>query len=57
MVGSAVVAEGRVEHRVIDEYTSLIHVDTNKYDGITHVTPGNYADEIYTKFEEELENK
>ena len=42
---------------MIDEYTSLIHVDTNKDDGIINVTSGNYADEIYAKFEEELESK
>ena len=44
-------------HRVIDDYTSLIHVDTNKDDGIIHVAAGNYADEIYANFEENLENK
>lgn len=57
VVGAAVVAEGRVAHRVIDDYTSLIHVDTNKDDGIIHVAAGNYADEIYANFEENLENK
>ena len=47
VVGVAVVAEGRVEHRVIDKYTSLVHVDTNKDDGIIKVKAGNYAEEIY----------
>lgn len=48
VVGAAVVAEGRVEHRVIDKYTSLVHVDTNKEDGVIQVRPGNYAEEIFS---------
>lgn len=48
VVGAAVFAEGRVSERVIDKYTSLIHVDTLTSDGngIT-VAPGNYQSEIY----------
>ncbi|MCM0599688.1 pur operon repressor [Periweissella fabalis] len=49
VVGAAVFAEGRVSERVVDKYTSLIHVDTLTSDGngIT-VAPGNYQSEIYT---------
>lgn len=48
VVGAAVFAEGRVSERVVDKYTSLIHVDTLTSDGngIT-VAPGNYQAEVY----------
>lgn len=54
VVGAAVFAEGRVSERVVDKYTSLIHVDTLTSDGngIT-VAPGNYQSEVY---QTELEN-
>lgn len=48
VVGAAVVAEGRVEQRVIDNYTSLIHVDTNTEEGVINVRPGNFMTEVYT---------
>ncbi|MBM7617641.1 purine operon repressor [Weissella uvarum] len=47
VVGAAVVAEGRVENRVIDDYTSLVHVETNAENDGIKVTQGNYLQEIY----------
>lgn len=48
VVGAAVFAEGRVSERVVDKYTSLIHVDTLTTDGNgIAVTPGNYQTEVY----------
>lgn len=49
VVGAAVVAEGRVENRVIDDYTSLVHVETNQDNGIINVTPGNYQEQVFDK--------
>ncbi|MDR3241908.1 MAG: pur operon repressor [Lactobacillaceae bacterium] len=48
VVGVAVVVEGEVEHRVIDKYTSLVHVKTNKEGGLLDVREGNFAKEVYT---------
>lgn len=49
VVGAAVVAEGRVENRVIDDYTSLVHVETNQDNGVINVTPGNYQEQVFDK--------
>ncbi|RRG18100.1 pur operon repressor [Weissella viridescens] len=48
VVGAAVVAEGRVENRVIEDYTSLVHVETNNENGVISVTPGNYQKQIFS---------
>lgn len=47
VAGVAVVVEGEVEHRVIDKYTGLIHVNTDKEGGLLDVRAGNFRDEIY----------
>ncbi|MBS0949640.1 pur operon repressor [Weissella minor] len=49
VIGAAVVAEGRVENRVIDDYTSLVHVETNQDNGVINVTPGNYQEQVFNK--------
>ncbi|KRN77342.1 pur operon repressor [Weissella minor] len=51
VVGAAVVAEGRVENRVIDDYTSLVHVETNQENGVINVTPGNYQEQVFNQVE------
>ncbi|GEA95095.1 transcriptional regulator of the purine biosynthesis operon [Weissella viridescens] len=52
VVGAAVVAEGRVENRVIEDYTSLVHVETNNENGVISVTPGNYQKQIFSNKDE-----
>ncbi|MCM0582945.1 pur operon repressor [Weissella diestrammenae] len=47
VVGVAVVVAGEVAHRVIDKYTSLVHVNTDKEGGLIDVQSGNYATEIF----------
>lgn len=47
VVGTAVVAEGYAESRVIEKYTSLVRVDADQENGGVTVAPGNYATEIY----------
>ena len=42
-----VVVEGEVEHRVIDKYSALIHVNTDKEGGLLDVRAGNFKTEIY----------
>ncbi|AEJ23381.1 pur operon repressor [Weissella koreensis] len=47
VAGVAVVVEGEVEHRVIDKYSALIHVNTDKEGGLLDVRAGNFKTEIY----------
>ena len=48
VVGTAVFAEGRSTTRLLDHFTSLLHVDTNlKNSDPILVTPGNYLNEIF----------
>ena len=48
VVGTAVFAEGRSATRLLDRFTSLLHVDTNLKNGAPIlVTAGNYLEEIY----------
>ncbi|MCZ9310893.1 pur operon repressor [Weissella koreensis] len=47
VAGVAVVVEGEVEHRVIDKYSALIHVNTDKEGGLLDVRAGNFKSEIY----------
>ena len=48
VVGTAVFAEGRSTTRLLDHFTSLLHVDTNLKNGDPIlVTPGNYLNEIF----------
>lgn len=48
VVGTAVFAEGRSTTRLLDNFTSLLHVDTNLKNGDPIlVTAGNYLEEIY----------
>lgn len=50
VVGTAVFAEGRSTMRLVDKFTSLLHVDTNLSDGtVIAVKPGNYLKEIYNE--------
>lgn len=50
VVGVAVFAEGRSTARLIDSFTSILHIDTNLGDGKTiEVQPGNYLEKIYQK--------
>lgn len=50
VVGVAVFAEGRSTARLIDSFTSILHIDTNLGDGKTiEVEPGNYLTKIYQK--------
>ncbi|MDF7626437.1 pur operon repressor [Leuconostocaceae bacterium ESL0723] len=48
VVGTAVFAEGRSTVRLLDDFTALLHVETNLDSGQPIlVQPGNYAEEIY----------
>ncbi|GAP04115.1 pur operon repressor [Fructobacillus tropaeoli] len=48
VVGTAVFAEGRSNVRLLEDYTSLLHVETNLDSGQSiNVQPGNYFEEIY----------
>lgn len=50
VVGTAVFAEGRSTVRLLDRFTSLLHVDTNLPGGQPiRVEPGNFEQEIYQK--------
>jgi len=52
VVGTAVFAEGRSTMRLVDKFTSLLHVDTNLSDGtVISVAPGNFLKEIYNEHE------
>ncbi|MCO0831732.1 pur operon repressor [Fructobacillus sp. W13] len=50
VVGTAVFAEGRSNVRLIEDYTSLLHIDTS-LDGSSSikVSDGNYLERIYKK--------
>lgn len=52
VAGVAVVVEGEVQRRVIDEYTSLVHVNTDKEGGLLDVRVGNFAEKIYAQHPE-----
>ncbi|CAH1850560.1 pur operon repressor [Convivina praedatoris] len=48
VVGTAVFAEGRSTVRLLDNFTSLLHVETNLANGEPiRVNPGNFEQEIY----------
>ncbi|KRN75343.1 hypothetical protein IV73_GL000506 [Weissella kandleri] len=52
VAGVAVVVEGEVQRRVIDEYTSLVHVNTDKEGGLLDVRVGNFSEKIYAQHPE-----